>query len=301
MGTPVDWSDSLGLARTVVDDRETVVLHRPGNTTAHVALSGGRDFDDLPGLLLAADGDPAAIRSGRPVEILERDLLPPVGRPQRIVGIGLNYPLHAQESGRPPVDYPALFTKWPTSLTGPFADVVLPPESDQVDFEAELVIVIGRPGRRIAPSDVAHHVFGYTIANDGSVRDFQQHTSQVVAGKAWDALTPLGPAVVPAADLGGTTPDLELVGCLDDQIVQQDRTSNMMFPVARLVAYVSTITMLEPGDLILTGTPAGTGFLRKPPLFLKPGSRFEARIEGIGAVRNAFVREGRGQPSPNHA
>lgn len=291
LGTPVDWSDSLGLARAVIDDRETVVLYRPGERAAHVALVSGRDGRDVPELLRRADGDATAIRNGRRIDISERSLLPPVGRPERIVGIGLNYPLHAEESGRAPVGYPALFTKWPSCLTGPFADVVLPHESDQADFEAELVIVIGRAGRRIDPSNANRHVFGYTIANDGSVRDFQQHTSQVLAGKAWDGLTPLGPVVVPAHTVGGVAPDLEVVGLLDDEVVQRDRTTSLMFPVARLVSYVSTITTLEPGDLILTGTPAGTGFLRKPPVFLKPGSQFEARIEGIGALRNTFVRD----------
>ena len=137
-------------------------------------------------------------------------------------------------------------------------------------------------------------VFGYTAANDGSVRDFQLHTSQRTAGKAWDSLTPLGPVVVPARLLGGARPDLAITGLFDGQVVQDDRTAKLLFGIPELIAYITTVMTLEPGDLILTGTPAGVGIARKPPLLLKDGSEFEVRIEGVGSLRNRYVTE---QPS----
>ncbi|HJQ47848.1 MAG TPA: fumarylacetoacetate hydrolase family protein, partial [Amycolatopsis sp.] len=162
---------------------------------------------------------------------------------------------------------------------------------DTFRFESELVVVIGRRGRRITPECADSVVFGYTAANDGSVRDFQRHTSQVTAGKVWDKLTPLGPMVVPASQLGGARPDLAITGLLDGQVVQDDRTKNMVFGVPELVAYLSTMMTLEAGDLILTGSPAGVGFIRTPPLFLRSGAQFEVRIEGIGSLRNTYVEE----------
>lgn len=129
------------------------------------------------------------------------------------------------------------------------------------------------------------------MTHDVSVRDFQFHTAQRAAGKAWDALTPIGPVVVPATRLGGARPDLAITGTLDGEVLQDDRTSSLLFGVPELLAYITTVMTLEPGDLILTGTPAGVGFVREPKIFLRHGSEFEVRVEGIGALRNRFVDE----------
>jgi acylpyruvate hydrolase len=288
----IDWADGLGLARTTTGDGPLVVLRRDGDPSAATALVDGRSYPDVPALLEAAAGDPARITAGKVVDAPDRVLLSPVGRPGKIICIGQNYLDHARESGREggPA-HPDLFPKWHTSLTGPYSDVPLPPESDQIDYESELAVVIGWRSRRVAAEDAAQVVFGYTAANDGSVRDFQLHTSQRTAGKAWDSLTPLGPVVVPAGRLGGARPDLAVTGLFDGQVVQDDRTANLLFGIPELIAYITTVMTLEPGDLILTGTPAGVGIVRKPPLLLKDGSEFEVRIEGIGSLRNRYVTE----------
>jgi acylpyruvate hydrolase len=252
----------------------------------------GRTFEDLPGLLEAAGGDPSAVRAGEPVDAPDAALLCPVGRPRKIICVGVNYLTHVREAGQGDTPaHPTLFPKWDNALSDPYAEIPLPPESGQIDFESELAVVIGRRCRRVPAEHAGRVIFGYTAANDGSVRDFQVHTSQAVAGKAWDRLTPAGPVVVPAAQLGGARPDLALTGILDGQVVQDDRTSNMMFGVPELVAYISTVMTLEAGDLILTGTPAGVGIARTPPLLLRDGSQFEVRIEGIGSLRNRYVAE----------
>jgi acylpyruvate hydrolase len=169
--------------------------------------------------------------------------------------------------------------------------VPLPPESDQIDYESELTVVIGRRARRVVAGNAADVVFGYTAAGDGSVRDYQVHTGQRTAGKAWDSLTPLGPVVVPAEQLGGARPDLAITGLLNGQVVQDDRTAKLLFGIPELIAYITTVMTLEPGDLILTGTPSGVGAARTPPLWLADGSEFEVRIEGIGSLRNRYVTE----------
>lgn len=291
VGTPVDWSGGIGLARTLVSDRPVVILRRDGSADAHAALVDGRSFPDLPDLLEAADGDVGVVRAGRSLEVPDTALLPPIGRPRKIICVGLNYGVHTQETGRRDADHPALFPKWDNCLAPPYADIPLPRESDRIDFEAELVAVIGRRGRRIPADHAGSVLFGYTAANDGSVRDYQRHTDQAAPGKIWDGLTPIGPVVVPARRLGGTRPDLAITGVFDKQVVQDDRTGNMIFGVPELIAYLSTMMTLEPGDLIFTGTPAGVGFVRTPPMFLRHGSEFEVRIEGIGSLRNRYIDE----------
>ncbi|MBO4256351.1 fumarylacetoacetate hydrolase family protein [Streptomyces griseorubiginosus] len=288
----VDWADGLGLARVLHGGGPVVALRRDGTFEARLALVDGHTFDDLPALLEAAEGDAAAIEAGTVIETPDDQLLCPVGRPGKVICIGQNYLTHVHEGGREAGPaHPDLFAKWHTSLAAPFADLALPPESDQVDYESELAVVIGVRGRRIAVEDAASIVFGYTAANDVSVRDFQVHTGQRTAGKAWDGLTPVGPVVVPAARLGGVRPDLTITGTLDGEVLQDDRTSSLLFGIPELLAYITTVMTLEPGDLILTGTPAGVGFAREPKVLLRHGSEFEVRIEGIGTLRNRFVDE----------
>jgi acylpyruvate hydrolase len=243
----------------------------------------------MPGLLEAAAGQAGRIQPGNHVDLHDTDLLSPVGRPRKIICVGQNYPAHISEAGHTSAPaHPDLFAKWDNALAGPYADLALPPESDQVDYESELAIVIGRRCRRITPAEVADVVFGYTAANDGSVRDYQFHTSQRTAGKAWDGLTPLGPVVIPAGELGGVRPDLRVTGLLNGEIMQDDQTSRMVYSVTDLVTYITIFLTLEPGDLILTGTPAGVGAVRQPPRYLVDGDEFEVRIDGIGALRNSY-------------
>jgi acylpyruvate hydrolase len=208
-----------------------------------------------------------------------------------VICVGLNYRAHADETGRPPPEYPMLFPKWHTSLTGPFADVPLPPESDRVDWEAELAFVFGTTSRRVRAGDAGDVVFGYTAANDVSMRDFQRHTAQYTAGKAWDRSTPLGPLLVTADELGGTSPDLAISGRLNGETVQDSRTNDLIFGVPELVAYITTAMTMEPGDVVLTGTPSGVGNAMDPPRHLGDGDVFEVEIQGIGTLRNTFRSE----------
>ncbi|MGY4711552.1 fumarylacetoacetate hydrolase family protein [Mycolicibacterium sp. CBM1] len=281
-----------GLARTRRGaDSALVVWRRSGSPQAWEAVVDGRTFDDLPEVLAAAGGDPERISRGAPIDVPDEALLSPLGRPRKIVCAGRNYHEHAAEGGVAPPAYPDLFGKWDTGLVGPYDDVTLPAESEQIDYESELAVVIGVTCRRVAPHDVARVIFGYTVSNDVSVRDYQFHTSSRVAGKVWDQLTPLGPVVVPASGLGGAAPDLRITGRFDGSAVQDARTSQMIFSPTDLISYISTLVTLQPGDLILTGTPSGVGFVREPALLLSDGNRFEVDIEGIGTLSNRFVRQ----------
>jgi acylpyruvate hydrolase len=283
-----------GLARGVVDGvKRVLILDAAGG--ARVATVDGASFSDIPELLVACGGDHTRIEFGEAIAV-QGDLLAPIGSPRKVICLGQNYRDHVAEGGRtssPP--YPDLFPKWASSLAGPTDEVSLPPESNVVDFESELAIVIGRRGRRVNRSDVADVVFGYTAANDGSVRDFQFHTQGRMAGKAWDGLTPIGPRVVPADHIGGIEPDLRIVGRLNGEVMQSSQTGMLIFSVVDIVVYLSTFLTLAPGDVILTGTPAGVGYFREPKRMLADGDVFEVEIEGIGTLRNRYVAEGRSQ------
>jgi acylpyruvate hydrolase len=288
----LNWEGGMGLARISQPDGPVMVVHLPGSGTGEVATIEGATFADLPELLHAARGDADRIEAGDRVTFTESDVCSPVGRPRKIVCAGANYLLHLAEGGRsaaPP--YPDFFPKWDSGLAGPYADIPLPPESTQIDFESELAIVIGRQCRRVTADEVPNVIFGYTIANDVSVRDYQRRGSQVLAGKTWDSMTPVGPVVVPADHVGGATPDLLITGLLNGEVMQHDRTSSMIYSAADLVSYLSTFTTLEPGDLILTGTPSGVGAARNPPLYLTDGDEFRVQIEGLGELRNRYRME----------
>lgn len=256
-----------------------------------VATVGEREFEDLPDLLDACGGDPSAIVPGAAVDVGERQLLRVVENPRKVVCIGLNYRLHAEESGARLPDVPILFPKWSTSLTGPYDEIPLPAESDQVDWESELAFVFGRRCRRVREADAADVVFGYTVANDVSMRDYQFKTNQWAAGKCWDHATPVGPAIVTADEGAGVEPDLAITGRLNGTEVQSSRTNDLIFGIPQLVEYLTTIMTMEPGDLVLTGTPSGVGQSSNPPRFLADGDVFEVDIEGIGRLENRFRSE----------
>ena len=218
-------------------------------------------------------------------------------RPGKVVCVGLNYESHIREMGREPPEYPTLFAKFAEALVGPNDPIVLPSVSDQVDWEAELAIVIGRAGRHVVSSDAPEHIFGFTILNDVSIRDWQNRTPQWLQGKTFEATTPLGPAVVTADELDGAS-DL-LIRCeVDGKTMQEARTSDLWFSPNDIVSYVSEIVTLRPGDLIATGTPAGVGVGRDPQLFLRAGQTVRTTIEGVGEIVNVCVQEDRdGSPA----
>jgi acylpyruvate hydrolase len=279
----------MQLMRVVLGSQVRVVGRWDGETAT--ATVDGTEFDDLPGLLEACDGDASKIRPGTSVEVDERQLLSVVANPRKVICIGLNYRLHAEESGNPLPKRPMLFAKWASSLTGPHDDVPLPPESTLVDWESELAFVFGRRCRRVSAAAANTVVFGYTAANDVSMRDFQSHTTQFTAGKAWDRATPVGPVLVPAAELGGVEPNLAISGLLNGEMLQNSRTDDLIFGIPELVEYITTVMTMEPGDIVLTGTPSGVGNAETPPRGLSDGDVYEVRIEGIGSLVNRFVAE----------
>ena len=208
-----------------------------------------------------------------------------ISTPEKIVCVGLNYRDHAEEQGTALPERPLLFAKWPNTLIGPGDAIVLPPITEQVDYEAELGVVIGSRVRSVSAESALEAVAGYVCVNDVSARDVQFSDKQWVRGKSLDTFCPVGPALVPAADV----PDpqaLRIRAILNGEVMQDSTTANMVFGVAEIVAFVSEAITLEPGDLIATGTPAGVGVFRDPPVFLRPGDEITIEIEGVGSLTN---------------
>jgi 2-keto-4-pentenoate hydratase/2-oxohepta-3-ene-1,7-dioic acid hydratase in catechol pathway len=219
----------------------------------------------------------------------EREItrLAPVTRPSKIICLGLNYRDHAIESGVKIPTEPVVFSKYPTAVIGPGAPIRLPPDSQEVDFEAELVFVIGKGGRNIPEADAMRHVAGYTCGHDVSARDYQikRGGGQWMIGKTFDTFAPMGPALVTPDEL----PDphhLRIQCRVNGQTMQDSNTEQMIFNVPQTIAYLSRVMTLEAGDVVFTGTPPGVGFARKPAVFLKDGDVAEIEIEGIGVLRN---------------
>jgi len=207
----------------------------------------------------------------------------PIERPQKIICVGLNYRDHAEEQGVALPDRPLLFAKWPNTLIGPGEPISLPSISHEVDYEAELAVVIGERVRQASPDTALDAVRGYLCANDVSGRDVQFADKQWVRGKSFDTFCPIGPELIPASDV----PDPQALGIraiLNGEVMQDSSTANMVFGVAEIVSFVSQAITLEPDDLILTGTPAGVGVFRDPKVLLKPGDEITIEIEGLGAL-----------------
>lgn len=212
-------------------------------------------------------------------------LLAPLERPPRIFGIGLNYREHAVESKMAVQSVPTVFMKLASSITGPDTDVLLPPEATEPDYEAELAVVIGEGGYRIAASDWERHVFGYTIVNDVSARGVQLATSQWTLGKSFRTFTPMGPWIVTRDEMSNPH-ELYIKLTLNGEVMQNANTRDLIFRVPDLIAYLSSIVELEPGDVISTGTPPGVGLGRTPKRWLKDAEDMVIEIEKIGMLRN---------------
>jgi len=216
------------------------------------------------------------------------ELGPPIPDPDKIICVGLNYADHANEAGLAQTTVPLFFAKFRNSLTGPTSPILLPRVSSQIDYEGELAVIIGSRCKDVFEQEALQYVAGYTLMNDVSARDLQMQTSQFIAGKALDTFAPMGPGIVLASDI----PDpqtLTLTTRINGQVVQHASTATMIFSVATIVSFLSSLMTLEPGDVIATGTPSGVGFKRTPPLFLREGDVAEVEIEGIGQLRNPIV------------
>jgi len=229
--------------------------------------------------------DPAASgAASRWVSLSDVTLLPPVPAPGKVICIGLNYRAHALEGGNPIPDYPAVFLRAATSLLAPGAAMVMPGCSDRLDYEGELAVVIGLSAKNVSPGEALAHVAGYACFNDGTLRDYQRKTPQWTIGKNFDGTGAFGPELVTADELPGGARDATLVTRVNGEIRQRGPIADMIFDVATLVSLLSEVMTLEPGDVIATGTPAGVGYARNPPVFLKPGDVCEVEIEGISLL-----------------
>jgi acylpyruvate hydrolase len=217
--------------------------------------------------------------------------LMPVAQSKKIICVGLNYALHAKEGGHAIPTYPSFFLRVWSSMMPAGAPVIRPKCSVQLDYECELTIVIGKGGRHIAEADALDHVFGYTLFNDVSVRDFQRKTTQWTPGKNFDGTGPLGPHIVTADELPVGAAGLRITTRVNGETMQDSNTSDMIFSTARTIALLSEFMTLEPGDLIATGTPSGVAHARKPPAWMRAGDVVEVEVEKIGILRNPVVDE----------
>ena len=226
---------------------------------------------------------------------LDADFAPLVPRPSKVVCVGLNYRNHILEMGRDLPEYPTLFAKFADCLIGSHDDIVRPWEISQLDWEAELAVVIGKPVRRASPAQAEAAIAGFTVLNDITCRDWQFRTREWLQGKIWDSSTPVGPFLVTPDELpGGSRPALRITLTVDGEVMQSDDTSDLLFDPVALVAYVSVIVRLNPGDIIATGTPGGVGHARHPPRFLAGWETVAAEIEGVGRQENRVVTEAEG-------
>ena len=216
-------------------------------------------------------------------------ILPPVPKPPKIICVGLNYDDHLEESGLKKPVYPEIFARFATSLIAHGEPIRRPPESSALDYEAELAVVIGRRGRRIGPDHALDYVAGYSLFNDATIRDFQLRTPQWTMGKNFDATGAFGPWLV-TPDAAGAC-GLRIQGRLNGLVMQDARTEQLIFGVAALIELISVAMSLEPGDVIITGTPGGVGAARKPPVYMRPGDVFEVEIEGMGVLKNSVQEE----------
>lgn len=232
--------------------------------------------------------DLAGSNRGEVLSMNEVLLGPPIPDPDKIICLGLNYISHAEEAGLKPPEVPILFAKYRNALTGPTSPIVLPKMSQEIDYEAELAVVIGKRGKDIPVENALEHVAGYMAFHDVSARDLQFRAGQWLSGKSLDTFAPCGPCLV--VNEIDDPQNLNISTSLNGQTLQNSNTKHMIFSVAETIAYISELMTLEPGDIIATGTPEGVGFKRTPPIFLKDGDMVEVEVEQIGMLRNPVRR-----------
>jgi 2-keto-4-pentenoate hydratase/2-oxohepta-3-ene-1,7-dioic acid hydratase in catechol pathway len=255
------------------------------------------DFSPLPGAPLdlksaIAEGRLQALsEAAKPsLALADVQLLPVIPNPAKILCVGHNYESHRQETGRAKVSYPSIFTRFADTLTAHGADIVRPKVSENLDYEGELAVIIGKGGRHISEADALYHVAGYAPFNEASVRDWQWHTQQFIPGKNFPTTGGFGPWMVTADEL----PDpatTSVTTRLNGVVMQSQPTADMLFSVPVIIAYLSTFTELSPGDVICSGTPGGVGAKREPPVWMKPGDVVEVDIPGVGLLRNPIGQE----------
>ena len=277
-------NERLGvLAGDSVVDLSKAAPDLPRNLTA--LIRAGKD--SFAAAERAAKSAPAAAR----IPLTRVKLLPPVTRPGKIICLGLNYADHATEGGHAKPTYPSFFMRAASSLTAQGEPIVRPPCSTQLDFEAELAVIVGRTARHLAEADALSIVAGYSCFNDGSIRDYQRKTGQWTIGKNFDRTGGFGPWMVTPDELPPGAAGLSIQSRLNGQVMQNANTRDMLFPVAETIALLTECLTLEAGDVIVMGTPAGVGHARKPPVWMKQGDTIEVEIDGIGVLSNPIRDE----------
>jgi 2-keto-4-pentenoate hydratase/2-oxohepta-3-ene-1,7-dioic acid hydratase in catechol pathway len=268
------------------------VFRIDGDNAVNLTVADPSVGTDLSALIARRDalGDVAKLTGP---SLPAADIVPelPLKNIGKIICLGLNYLDHAKEGGYDIPTYPALFLRATTSMIPAGAPMVRPTCSEQLDYEVELLVIVGKGGRHIAEADALDHVFGYAVFNDGSIRDYQRKTHQWIPGKNFDATGAVGGVVVTPDELPPGAAGLKIESRIGSEILQSANTSDMMWPVAKTIATLSEFTTLEPGDLIAMGTPPGVGHAKKPPRWLRPGETIEVEIEGIGICANPVVAE----------
>ncbi len=273
----------------------TAVFAVQGETAINLSALDSRVGSDLMGLIAdpdLAESVASKVESAEGVSLSSITPALPVAKPGTIICLGLNYTDHIKEGGYEIPDYPALFMRGKNSIMAAGAPLVRPSCSEKLDYEAELMLIVGKGGRHISEADALDHVFGYTVFNDGSVRDYQRKTHQWTPGKNFDNTGAVGPFVVTKDEVPAGASGLKIESRVGDEILQSSNTGNMIWSVAQTIATISEYTTLEPGDLIAMGTPPGVGHAKKPnPRWLVPGETVDIEIEGIGICSNPIVDE----------
>ena len=254
-------------------------------STVRALLEAGSAVIDQ---LLARAREAFERKSEQLISLEKVELGPPVPDPDKIICLGLNYHEHAMEVQMSTSRVPPIFAKFRNALCGPTSPIVMPKVSTQIDYEGELAVVIGKRCKEVSESDALTCVAGYTIMNDVSARDLQMQTGQWTAGKTLDTFAPMGPGIVPVSNISDPQ-NLQILTRVNGVMLQHGNTRDMIFSVARTIAFLSSLMTLQPGDIIATGTPSGVGFKRQPPIFLKAGDIVEVEIEQIGMIRNPVV------------
>lgn len=261
-----------------------------GRMSGETVVDLGAEAADLKAAIAGGPLARFAATEGPPLARNAVALLPVIPNPAKILCVGHNYETHRQETGRAKVAHPSIFTRFADTLVGADDPILCPAVSDTLDYEAELAVVIGKGGRAIDEATALDHIAGYACFNDASVRDWQWHTTQFTPGKNFPGTAPFGPELVTPdeiADLQAIT----VVSRLNGEIMQQSRVSDMLFPIPRIIAYISTFTPLAPGDVIATGTPGGVGAKRQPPVWMKQGDTIEVAVDGVGSLVSTIVED----------
>ncbi len=269
--------------------------------------AGSQEFVDLaatdatlPKSLLELIATPGAMERAKKVSqsatavtqsLKDVRFIPLIDRPSKIVCLGLNYADHAAEGGHARPEYPSFFMRGPSSMVGHLEPMIRPKASDKFDFEAELAFVVGKAGRHLTAENALEHIAGYSVFNDGSLRDYQRKSTQWTIGKNFDATGALGPWLVTPDELPPGADGLRIQSRLNGQVMQDANTKSFLWGVVETLVLITECMTLEPGDVVITGTPAGVGYARKPPVFMKQGDTIEVEIEGVGLLSNPVVDE----------